>query len=560
MSALKLFRRGGDRPSLKERAASLKATAGRVMRRPKPGAAEPEVDWRSPPPGFMPFPASEPTSFINIRYGLKLEAERLHQIALQEIARRASMDNVPEFARPGRLDQLRRQYRLAELERAASPERAIPTETTAADGTVYYEDASGKAYREPVADWIAFMAQRMNSVARQEVARLFDLGVVQDQDANDALYDKLRRIHRLDALHDLVHRADGVFEAAKEIGIGCGPVSLRTVSAQTPDPILALIERHRQAYAEWFPFMEVTSEFVGGTPEYARAKADESGPAEREQAAYGMVLTARPTTPAGLIAWAGYLPQALAGNSVDPNEEGMRALESMCDAVLSLVPITVPPAAEHPDAALIDLGIELTGAEACLRAAEDDYEARCDAALAAMPERPASLTFREADARFNLRREHCHPAAMEGSSVQIGDVEWMSRRPLTHEIKRPVRPGERAWHDHPGHVLEVVPFPEAQARADEIVAAWEAWAAAQQAIDEAHGLPEAEARCSPAYAAVKSALDRLAALPARTVDGMHIKLRAFQDAVPHMRGANWGELMLRSLMRDAGVTLPETEA
>lgn len=406
-----------------------------------PSTTEPEVDWQSPPPGFMAYPAGEPTSFVNIGRGLQIEIERLHQIALQEVARRSSMDNVPEFARPGRLDQLRRQYRLAELERAANPERAIPTETIAANGTVYYEDASGKAYREPVARWIAFMTQRMNSVARQEAARLFSLGAVQDQDANSTLHDRLRRTLRLDALHDLMCRADGVFEAAKECAVGSAPIAPRTVGASAPDPVLAVIERHRQAYAEWFPFMEVTCEFVSGTPEFARARADESGPAEREQAAYGMVLTARPTTLAGLIAWAGYLPRALAGNSVDPSDEGARALASMCDAVLSLVPIAATHPVEHPDAALIALGVELAQADARLCATQDDHDAG----------------FLAADA------------------------------------------------------------------------------------------------------ALKSVLDRVAALPALTVEGMHVKLRAFQDAAPHMDGPNWGKLMLRSLMRDAGVTMPESD-
>jgi len=342
MSALKLFRRGAPRPSLKERAAKLKATASRVIRRPEHVAPEPKTDWDNPPEGFMAYPAGEPSSFINIALGIRVEAERLHVIAVREVARRASAGDCPGYDRAGRLDQLRRKFRIAELDRVANPERAIPTETVASNGTVYYEDAAGKAHRTSVADWIAFMAQRMNSVARQEVARQLDLGSVQDQEANEALHDGLRRIHRLDALHDLVHRADGVFEAAKEWAVGRGPLPSRDIGIPAPDPVLALIERHRQAYAEWLPFMEVTTKLVDGTPEYARADADERGPADRERAAYTMVLTARPTTLTGLIAWASYLPQALASNSVDPDEDGSRALASLCDAVLSLVPVSAP--------------------------------------------------------------------------------------------------------------------------------------------------------------------------------------------------------------------------
>ncbi|SFH04799.1 hypothetical protein [Methylobacterium gossipiicola] len=527
---------------------------------PPAPSSEPEVDWDKPPEGFMAYPAGEPTSFINIALGIRVEAERLHAIALREVARRASADDCPEYARAGRLDQLRRRFRVAELDRVANPERAIPTEMIAANGTVYYEDAAGKAHRRPVTDWISFMAQRMAGVARREMARQFNAGAVQDQDANGAFYDDLRCSHRLDALHDLAFRPNKVFEAARECAVGSAPLSPRVVGAPTPDPILDLIERHRQAYAEWVPFMEVTTELVDGTPEYARAEADESGPKDRERAAYAMVLTARPISLAGLIAWASYLPQALASNSVDPDEDGSQALASLCDAVLSLVPITASHPAEHPDAALIALGVELEAADARMKVADADCDARADVVFAAMPERPSALVFRESDRPFNLQCDGRYIADLEGTPIDRGDIEWMTRRPACHEIKRPVRPGERAWHDFPGHVLDVVPWPEAQARIDEIVSTWKAWDSAKDAVNEAHGLLEAEARCTAADSALKSVLDRMAALPARTVEGMHIKLRAFQDAVPHMRGANWGELMLRSLMRDAGVALPEMEA
>ncbi|NEU13558.1 hypothetical protein G3T14_15670 [Methylobacterium sp. BTF04] len=316
-----------------------------------------EIDWNAAPDGFMAYPAINPTGFINIREGLRLEAERLHGIALGEVARRASMSGVPEHAPAGWLDQLRRWHRVAELERAANPEIAIPTETLMKDGTVYYEDAAGKAHRAPVAHWIASMAQRMNSIARGEVARLFNAGAVADQDANGALYDELRRAHRIDALHDLAFRPDRVFEAARDNTVGSGPVSPRVAGDTLPDPILALIERHRQAHAEWLPYMEVASEARGGTPEYARAQADERGPLERDQDAYGSLFAARPTTLAGLIAWAGYMPRAVIDNAVDDETaEGVRALGAICDAVLSLMPI-VPPAqsADH---------IELLAAEA----------------------------------------------------------------------------------------------------------------------------------------------------------------------------------------------------
>lgn len=342
MPSLKLsnpFRRGGDRPSLKERAASLKATANRVMRRPKPVAEVPDVDWHNPPEGFMAYPAIEPAGFIIIREGLRLEAERLHDIAVREVARRGFSGDVPDYMRNGWLDQLRREHRVAELAQAVAPEKAIRVEERLRDGTVYFEDASGTARRAPVANWLGSMAQRMNGMAREEVARLFNAGAVQDQGVNGDLYDNLRRTYRLDALHDLAHRSDAVFEVSKDAVIGHWPVSPRAADETVPDPVLGLIESHRQAYADWFPRMVLKSELPLGTPEYASAEAHERGPAAREQAAYEAVLTARPSTLAGLIAWAGYLPKALAGDGVDPEEYGARACASLCDAVLSLVPM-----------------------------------------------------------------------------------------------------------------------------------------------------------------------------------------------------------------------------
>lgn len=250
-----------------------------------------------------------------------------------------------------------------------------------------------------------------------------------------------------------------------------------------------------------------------------------------------------------------------------PAEWHELALTEIADGVEHLIAIggRTGPASPgthgaHLDAPLIALESELEIADARFRAAEEDYEERCAAACAALPGRPAALVFRETDHPFGLRRMHGHPDTMEGSLVVLDDIEWMSRRPLTREIKRPVRPGERAWHDFPGHVLDVVPWPEAQARANEILAAWNAWVAAQRALDEAHGLLDAEARCLAADEELKSVLNRIAALPARTAEGMCVKLRAFQDAVPHMKGANWGEMLLRSLMLDAGVSISELEA
>ncbi|MCK2056683.1 hypothetical protein [Methylobacterium sp. 37f] len=87
MPSLKLsnpFRRSADRPSLKERAASLRATASRVMSR-KP--ADP-LDGTSCPPGFVPYPFDRPMSYASVPAVIHAETTRLLDLARTEYARR----------------------------------------------------------------------------------------------------------------------------------------------------------------------------------------------------------------------------------------------------------------------------------------------------------------------------------------------------------------------------------------------------------------------------------------------------------------------------------------
>ncbi|MCJ2054752.1 hypothetical protein [Methylobacterium sp. J-070] len=123
MSSLKLsnpFRRNADRPTLKQRAADLKAGLSQHVDdvRVEPGLdaapAEP-VDWSRPPPGFMAYPADDPQGFVIVREGLRLELERLHRVALAEYARKVRPD-ATEATRA----RVRRELRLGVFE-SASP-------------------------------------------------------------------------------------------------------------------------------------------------------------------------------------------------------------------------------------------------------------------------------------------------------------------------------------------------------------------------------------------------------------------------------------------------------
>lgn len=98
-------------------------------------SADEEVDWHSPPPGFMAFPAIEPTHFFNIRYGIVAELERLRDIARAEYARREPHFRDSRFAEEEietRLSALRDELRLSALDAAITGTRATSAGASAA--------------------------------------------------------------------------------------------------------------------------------------------------------------------------------------------------------------------------------------------------------------------------------------------------------------------------------------------------------------------------------------------------------------------------------------------
>ena len=260
MASLKLFNANQSnqavRPSFKERAAALRTLAARVVRNGPTSPPEPppeSVDWHSPPPGFMAHPAIEPMSFINIPEGLRLELERLRNIAEIEFERRseAARHNTHETLRAGIESRLRRQLRLDGIQAALSPEIPAPAGNVA-DGLVYFEDASGKTHRKPVADWIGFTAQRLYGMAHQELSRQFNDGCGDlDQAGNRALDAKLRRELRTDALFALAFNAHKVFEAAQDERCSGEAGFPMPGAAGGSDPIFDALQISHTAKAAW---------------------------------------------------------------------------------------------------------------------------------------------------------------------------------------------------------------------------------------------------------------------------------------------------------------------
>lgn len=128
MPSLKLsnpFRRGADRPSLKERAASLRATATRVMRR-RP--ADP-FEGTSCPEGFVPYPFDKPIGYFSIGHVvIPAEAQKLLDLALDEYERVCG--SFPDFMGEDQRESIRQASRdllcLDALAVTAAPSRSAP--------------------------------------------------------------------------------------------------------------------------------------------------------------------------------------------------------------------------------------------------------------------------------------------------------------------------------------------------------------------------------------------------------------------------------------------------
>lgn len=184
----------------------------------------PPIDWHKPPAGYMAHPAIEPFGYLNIAEALPLEAARLHGIAVAEFERRREAYR-PAFLGPTEADwtaSLRRALRLDAWAAVASPERAEPAgDDLSEPGFVLFEDTVGLTRRQPVAAWVAYMAQRLYHAARAEEARAFNVACASEPDQNaNVLYDRLRRDLRVDALFDLAFRSSEVFEASRDFGVG----------------------------------------------------------------------------------------------------------------------------------------------------------------------------------------------------------------------------------------------------------------------------------------------------------------------------------------------------
>ena len=127
-----------------------------------------------------------------------------------------------------------------------------------------------------------------------------------------------------------------------------------------PDPVHALIEEHRAAYAEWDRLSAVWNDMEVDAPGYREAVAASRGPGLREIAAYNALFCAKPASLADAVALGAYLGEAIRKTSTYAQPtDAERALSTITAAVQRLDAPSISP---HPDAALIALGAEFLAA------------------------------------------------------------------------------------------------------------------------------------------------------------------------------------------------------
>lgn len=218
--------------------------------------------------------------------------------------------------------------------------------------------------------------------------------------------------------------------------------------------------------------------------------------------------------------------------------------------VVSVPVLAALPAAAgepHPDAALLALGAWFEAAETAYRAACRRAE-EIEAAIV-LPEKPAAIYAAEGDdalglARYAAERDdgrHWYIVGRADASPKPG-----LRQPRLRLAERDATPADGL----PAHstVARYVPWPEAQARADEIVSAYEAWVAERDRIDVESGL-EAANRASDALGEELSDIEAaIEDATARTLDGLRVKARMARRDLD--QGFQINEALHESLIRD----------
>lgn len=192
-------------------------------------------------------------------------------------------------------------------------------------------------------------------------------------------------------------------------------------------------------------------------------------------------------------------------------------------AVSSLAPVAVAIASPVPDAALIRLDAEYRKAGERFHRSLERVVA-CENA-ANWPDRPDALRVQPDDRALGVGSRQANDDYYSGM-----DVEALRARRRTRRVEYDFdsRTGERWPRGRaPEYVFETLvkaePWPEAQARADEIVTAYDAYREAERQEEHRSGLTAAEDEADALSAELRRIESAIIAEPARTPRGLAIK-------------------------------------
>lgn len=232
-------------------------------------------------------------------------------------------ENLHEAMRAGMENRLCRRLRLDGIEAALAPEVPVSAGIET-EGLIYYEDASGKTHRKPVAHWIGFMAMRLYTVAHQELSRQFNAGCRGlDEAGNRALDAKLRRELRTDALFALAFHSHMVFEAA-ELRRYSAEEEIAAIAPEIEaDPVHGAIEAVRRCLRDCAAAQQLPQ-----PPGRLDPLPEQETAGTALHASLDALAVTVPTTAAGCAALAQFAVEfhAAEGFAVDEDERGQQHL------------------------------------------------------------------------------------------------------------------------------------------------------------------------------------------------------------------------------------------
>ncbi|SFL18712.1 hypothetical protein [Methylorubrum salsuginis] len=224
-------------------------------------------------------------------------------------------------------------------------------------------------------------------------------------------------------------------------------------------------------------------------------------------------------------------PVSLAIRAVEREHDPGRRLLLAAAAALPFIPQPARAAEAHPDAALLALKERWTAMDDAFMRTSSAASELVDIGRPAMPE---ALFFHDQDHDFGLhlfakQRADGRLWYVMGAPNRLGRNADELRRPQMRVQTVPVEPGDKV---HPGatHITKKVAWPERQARADEIVAAWDGWMADIQAAQDASGYTAMRAEADRLCVAASAIEDEMEAITPRTLDGL-VALAAYARRV-----------------------------